>query len=538
MENLESDIVIIGSGIAGAMIAEKLSNKKLKVLILEARNLVDRQRSFQRYLNAPIKYPECPYPEMPHAPFPKAKEDKYFIQKGNDSFKSTYLRVAGGTTWRWLGVSLRLIPDDFIMKSKYNVGVDWPISYDNLEPWYEQAEKEIAVAGANGEDLGSPRKNKYPMPEIPFTNLDQFINKSLANTPYKLTHTPQARNSVIYDDRSVCCGSSCCVSICHIQAKYDATVHLKKAEKNGAILKHNCVVYKIISNKEKQITDVKFKVPNGHIYHAKGKIFILAANAIENAKLLLMSKNEDFPNGIANRSDQVGRNLMDHPSILTYGLTPEEIFPYRAPLETAGIDFARNGKFRNDFAAYRLKFNNDGWSFLIGGVNPFLESLVESGLSGNLLEKKYTNHVYRQIVMVAMTEQLPDQNNRIIPSYNNVDSIGIPRPEIHYSIDSYIKKSFEDSRKKMKFILETAKCTELKTPLNFFGSGHIMGTHKMGKNNLTSVVDENLQSHDHPNLFIVGAGVMPTTGTANPTLTIAALSLRCSQFILNKYFKV
>ena len=94
MENLESDIVIIGSGIAGAMIAEKLSNKKLKVLILEARNLVDRQRSFQRYLNAPIKYPECPYPEMPHAPFPKAKEDKYFIQK-NDIFSFSVIDSNG-----------------------------------------------------------------------------------------------------------------------------------------------------------------------------------------------------------------------------------------------------------------------------------------------------------------------------------------------------------------------------------------------------------------------------------------------------------
>ncbi len=538
MENLSSDIVIVGSGIAGSLMAERLTQKGIKVLILEAGDNVDRGEAFNRYTNAVLKIPESAYMEQAHAPFPTTLNDKYFIQKGKEIFKSTYLRVAGGTTWHWQGATLRLLPNDFKMKSKFNVALDWPIEYKDLEKWYEEAEVELGTAGFNGEDLGSPRQNKYPLPEIPFSNLDQFMLKSLKKSEYKIVHTPQARNSIVYDSRSACCGSASCIPICPVQAKYDATVHLNKAIKNGARLITNAVACEVIADTLSKISEIKFKTKDGKKYLVKGKTFILAANAIENAKLLLMSKSEKYKNGIANSSDQVGRNLMDHPIVLAYALTPEPVFPYRSPLSTSGIDDTRDGTFRNSFASYRLQFGNDGWTFPIGGLNPFIESLIEKGFTGKDLEKTYRESVYRQVAISAMTEQLPDPENRILPSYENLDSIGIPRPEIYYSLDNYTHNSFKDSKKKMSEILKVTNCKNILTIEDFFGAGHVMGTHRMGKNPKKSVVDENLKSHDHPNLFILGAGVMPTTGTANPTLTIAALSLKCSHYILKQHYKV
>ncbi|KAB8028477.1 GMC family oxidoreductase [Fluviispira multicolorata] len=538
MENLTSDIVIVGSGIAGSIMAERLSRKGLKVIILEAGSHVDRGKAFNTFINAVDKIPESAYEQQAHARFPLTVNESYFVQKGKELFKSTYLRVAGGTTWHWQGTVLRLLPEDFQMKSKYNVAFDWPITYNDLEFWYEEAEKELGTSGFNGEDLGSPRKNKYPLPEIPFSNLDQFMIASLKKSEYKIVHTPQARNSIPYDMRSACCGSASCIPICPVQAKYDATVHLNKAQKNGAKLVTNAVAYEVVSEKSGKISEIKFKIKDGKIFSVKGNTFILAANAIENAKLLLMSKSEYFKNGIANLSDQVGRNLMDHPVILAYGLAPERIFPYRSPTSTAGIDETRRGAYRKDFASYRLEISNDGWTFPIGGINPFVESLIEKGFKGKKLEDIYRESVYRQVTMAALTEQLPDPYNRVIPSYKNLDAIGIPRPEVYYALDSYTNKSFSDSRKKMIQILNLANCTQIKSPLEFYGAGHVMGTHRMGKDSKTSVVDEYLRSHEHHNLFLLGAGVMPTTGSANPTLTIAALSLKCSHYILNQYHKV
>jgi choline dehydrogenase-like flavoprotein len=231
---MDADVVIVGGGISGALVAEKLTSAGVKVLILEAGPRVDRGPAVMRFYDALVKVPECAYPNAAYAQHPLSDNlDFYYVQTGPDRFASTYLRQVGGTTWHWLGTCLRLVPDDFRLATRFGRGVDWPIDYATLEPWYGAAEREIGVAGDSAADLGSPRSSAYPMPEIPQTFLDRAIARAFEGTPYEVRSTPQGRNSTVRDDRPPCCGNNSCIPICPIQAKYDATVHIGRAEKGG-----------------------------------------------------------------------------------------------------------------------------------------------------------------------------------------------------------------------------------------------------------------------------------------------------------------
>ena len=201
-DDITADVIIVGSGVSGAILASKLAADGVKVAILEAGAAVDRQDALQIYWDALIKVPECPYPPVPEAMHPISNDLKFWYeQDGPDEFASTYLKVVGGTTWHWLGTCLRLVPNDFKLKTLYGQGVDWPISYDDIEPFYGMAEDEIGVAGDSADDLGAPRTTPYPMPEIPLTYLDKSFFKALDGTPYEVRSTPQGRNSQDRDNR-------------------------------------------------------------------------------------------------------------------------------------------------------------------------------------------------------------------------------------------------------------------------------------------------------------------------------------------------
>ena len=163
-EPLSAHVVIVGSGVAGMLVAYRLAQAGVQVLVLEAGPPVLRNDALTNYRNAVAKTPESPYPDTAYAPRPSVLDQEgYYVQEGPDNFKSTYVRRVGGTTWHWLGTSLRHLPNDFHMRSLYGVAEDWPLSYEELEPWYLEAEQELGVAGDNGQDLGSPRSGSYAM---------------------------------------------------------------------------------------------------------------------------------------------------------------------------------------------------------------------------------------------------------------------------------------------------------------------------------------------------------------------------------------
>jgi glucose dehydrogenase len=380
--------------------------------------------------------------------------------------------------------------------------------------------------------LGSPREHpEYAMLGLPMTYLDKQVQLAARSLGLDVLPTPQARNSIAYDERPPCCGSASCVPICPIAAKYDASVHATKAEKLGARIIENAVAHFIEVGDDEKITQVNFKRPDGSEESATGRIFIIAANAIETPKLLLMSRTDARPNGVANSSDMVGRNLMDHPVQLSWALAQNPVFPYRSPLENAGIENFRDGAFRSERAAFRMAIGEDGWSFPGTTPTSLAEEFINQGLIGSELRDAINNHVARQFRFASLIEQLPDPENRIVPAFDQLDAIGIPRPRIHYNLGSYVTDSMAEARRVAEDVFNAMNCTDIQHSEEHFGAGHVMGTYRMGANPTDSVVDSYQRAHDHPNLFLVGSGTFPTVGTANPTLTLVALALRSADFI-------
>jgi glucose dehydrogenase len=602
-EQKSYDVVIVGAGVAGAMLAYKLSNagRGLSVLVLDGGPEIpdDRSSYMEQFYLSMAKTPESPYPVMEDDPSPltldlntwQQQGSGYLIQKGPLPFSSTYERVAGGTTWHWLGTSLRLVPNDFKLFTNYlsqsgigDKAMDWPIGYEELEPFYCEAEQEIGVAGntANEDYLGitfgkdpqdPAQPYQYPMPEIPQSYVDQQVASGIGddmtydNTPVTVYPTPQGRNSIPYDDRRVCAGNTNCIPICPIQAKYDATVHVAKAQNLGVDVWYQTIATSVSVDTATGLVNginyIQYQEPNGPQTGSgtvTAKIYVLAAHAIETAKILLNSPIGQTGKVAANSSDQVGRNLMDHPVQLNYALAQNQVYPYRGPLATSGVESLRDGPFRSQRAAFRMEMGNEGWNWATGdpytsvnalitpGANPISgpHHTVTGGLIGTALKTQINAILTRQFRFGSLVEQLGLSTNRVTLSTQFKDNLGLPRPEITYDLDDYTKAGFAAASGAAQQIFNKMQAVDFTfvDPTNpsaftfngavylLQGAGHVMGTYRMGSDPQTSVVDATQRSHDHQNLYLLGSGVFPSVGTANPTLTIVALSIMAAEAIL------
>jgi choline dehydrogenase-like flavoprotein len=603
------DAIIVGSGVAGALLAKQLGLAGKKVLILEAGPPAPTNLNayMKQFYSAWTKVPESPYPpdlfsdpSTVNAGRPsvlsltaEAWQDpkkSYLIQKGKHPFGSTYERVGGGTSMHWLGTSLRLLPKDFRMMCEYSIFEDWPITYLELEPWYCAAEKEIGVSAFRKDQtyLDLTFSEEYPMPGIPQSLTDVAVAKAIDGmTVDKITltgksvrSTPAARNSLPYQSRRVCAGNTNCIPICPIQAKYDPTVTLNAALSTGNVeICYQTVASKLETDANEQISKIYFlqydkptSAPVPEDFRT-ATIYIVAANAIETPRLLLMSTGNRTPKGVANSTGLVGKNLMDHPFYVSWGLLPETadpVYPYRGPLSTSGIEDLRDGAFRANRAAYRIEIGNEGWNFALGG-DPSITTVdfvnghnisgankENNALFGRELVNRLNNVITRQIRLGFLVEQSPDELNCVQLSADpkNVDHLNLPRPEITYDLSEYTKAGLLAAKKMADAIFVRLGATQLtKVPdsndpsaidlsddgtpvrLQFLGAGHIMGTYKMGCNSKKSVVNSDQRSWDHKNLYLIGSGVFPTSATGNPTLTLAALTLRTADVMLHQDFK-
>jgi len=592
----EFDVVIVGSGIAGALAAYRLAKAKKKVLILEAGGVapesLGRRTMLENFITSSSKAPDAPFcgedvlpvdskidPAKRPPPYrfvqPNAVDGSnyyYYPEPDNPTnptrFKSYYERLVGGSTWHWQAIYVRMLPSDFRMHENFGVGYNWPISYHDIEPWYVDAEYEMGVAGSDEESreyyerlFHAYRSRRYPMPALARSYLDQHIAAaidgiSLADFPrqrLKVNTVPHAINSRDYNDRPACDGHTSCVPLCPTRARYEAIVHVEKALKAGAILRSQCVVTKLeLDDNKKTIKRVIYRRWDGDEDWVSGRIVVLAANGIENPRILLSS-------GAANRSDAVGRHLMDHPIKQSYALAPKPLFPFRGPQTTSDIAVFRDGPFRSSFAGFKTSIKNDGWSS-VGKIitaprgasipnrkptdtpNAFgtiLDFVENQKLFGAGLKNTVHDHATHQITLNSACEQLPLPENRVTLAMDKPDGFGIPRPQINYSLydgQGYVSKSFDVILKLHKLVFDKLGIHEMdqflqKDPSVYGGSGHIMGTTMMGSDPSKSVVDMHCRAHDHPNLFILGSSVFPTSSTANPTSTVAALSLRAADAI-------
>lgn len=522
-DELHADFVVIGSGICGALTALVLAQRGASVIILEAGPRVGRAQLLANFRNSPRRSDwMSPYPFSPWAPHPvyRPEDNEYLVQAGPYPYPAEYIRMVGGTTWHWAALAWRNVPNDKRMASLYGVGVDWPFDYDELDPYYQWAEELMGVAGAGEEHPESPRSQPFPMEAVAEPWAMRRIRERLAGT-YDVANNPVARNSRSFDNRPACCGSNNCQPICPVDAQYHGGLSADAAEAAGARLIANASVYQLEHDEQDRIVAAHYHDPEQNSHRVTGGTFVVAANGIETPRLLLMSTSGRFPNGIANRTDMVGRHLMDHPSTSLTFDADEDLWLGRGPQSPSSISELRDGPFRSEYSAYRLDFTN------ISRVDSTTQRLLLEGVYGPEFERRLRHSAAREMSVKTVLEVLPRPENRITLS-SRKDAFGLPRPQVHYAIDDYTRGGAVDARQHFNRIAELMGGNNLRfTADDFFANNqHICGTVSMGTDPNISVCDGWGRTHDHENLFLVGTGVLPTAGTANSTLSAVAVALR------------
>ncbi|WP_405977442.1 GMC family oxidoreductase [Streptomyces sp. NBC_00158] len=578
------DVIVVGAGVAGSLVAHRLGLRGRRVLVLEA-GAADPADPHAAFVTASAKVPGSPYTPHPAAAWPEVTDlagadgapgfraAGHLLQDGPLPYASGYLRVNGGTGNVWTGLAPRMLPEDFDTES-FGYGRSWPIGYDELEPFYRAAEEELGVAADADEQrervgLPLPAGHVFPMGAIPASHLDRHLAAGLdgrrVKDPVALTEvelrvvgTPHARNGVPdprYDGGrgyvprgrggrpspdSRCAGHASCIPHCPSHAKY-TPLKTQGRWSTSVELRARSVVSRVLVDGTGRATGVEYRSYDGTVSAARADVVVLAAHAVENARLLLLSE-------LAARSGQVGRNLMDHPVLLTWGLMPEAVGAYRGPGSTSGFEGFRSGPARRTRAPFRIEIGNWGWVWAGGPVDADVAELVtRQRLFGTGLRRAVADRIPRQFTLQFEMEQGADPANRVTLHPTERDALGLPRPLVTYDLDDHVKAGMAAARavSEQIFTLIGAEDHTDYGPASawpgrfeyggrtygYRGAGHAAGTHVMGEAPGTSVVDARQRCWDHPGLYAVGCGSMPSVATSNPTLTMAALALRSAEAI-------
>src|SRR4029077_20709189 len=223
-------------------------------------------------------------------------------------------------------------------------------------------------------------------------------------------------------------------------------VHLAQFEKNGGALHAETTATFVEVGDQGVVSGIRFKRRDGSEGRATGRVYVLAAHAIETPRLLLASRQPKAPNGVANHSDQVGRNLMDHPTQLSWALSKDPLWPYRGPLSTSGIENLRDGSFRRKRPAFRIEIGNDGWSWPTGAPITTASDLANLGMTGKALDAELLRLTSRHIRLASLVEQMPDPANRVTLDPDEKDMYGVPRPRIAYRLDDFTRTGLAAAR--------------------------------------------------------------------------------------------
>ena len=526
-ERLDADVVIVGSGIAGSMVACGLVRAGIRTIVLEGGPEVTRAELHERFLETKVYRPTDLDPRVDYAPTTDPDDpDAYFINTGNNSYNIHMSKMLGGTTWHWSGGSHRLLDVDFRLKSTYGVGIDWPIDYADLEPWYSKAEHEIGVSAPTGDPVAKRRSVPTPMSDFAWPYMYVKLKEILAPHGYDLNAGSHARNSMEYDNRPACRGNNTCWPLCPIGAQYGAIFHLDKARALGAEVRVQSLAVRIETDDDNKVRQIIYRKPDGSQETIRAKLFVLAANGLECPKLLLASSSERAPEGLANTSGQVGRNLMDHPTVNTAFAAKEPVFGGRGPISFGQVNGTEDGPFRSHRAAASLAFDNRI------SVDEITLNALRKGLSGDALEREIRFRSLHTCTLASEVEMLPDPASRITLDWDRRDSAGQPRMRINLNFDDYTLRSLDHIEAEHDRIMDIIGVVDHTRAKARYFSNHPSGTTRMGLDPKTSVLDRDCRAHDHANLFVVSSSVMPTSGgPAGPTLTIAALALRAASAI-------
>ncbi|MDO5641538.1 MAG: GMC family oxidoreductase [Paracoccus sp. (in: a-proteobacteria)] len=526
MAEHDADVVVVGSGSLGSLVALQLARAGKSVIVLEAGPETPDWKVTENFRNSARQNNfNAPFPDVPYAPNSFTPGYVTSTLEGIDVFPGT-LRTVGGTSRHWTAATWRLLPEDMALKSSFGLAVDWPITYDDLEPFYTAAEYEIGVNGLVGFDESGqglnrtypPRSKPFPLPPEAKPYSIQRLQQRLAPLGYRVDIAPSSRLSQPYDGRPACVGNNMCNWNCPVGAKHSGVHVVQKIRKLGVEVRANSIVDQIETGDGGRITAISYLSPQGERSRLTARVFVLAGHGFETPKLLLM-------NELAGRSGMVGRNLMIHPTIDMTLLADSPLWVGRGQNIHGAIMQRRNQPDRDRIPSTRYDLLNSPQSVGIA------DSALAERQIGAVLDRTIRDQSERIFTFEALTEDLPDPANAITLNAGYKDALGLPGLALSYRISDYTNANLPRLMDDFANFLQATNGTRISAPTVWICQQHIMGTVRMGAVAEDAVVDRDLRSFDHDNLFLVTTGVMPTAGGVNPTLTGMALAIRAGQTI-------
>ena len=526
------DFVVVGSGAAGGVVAKELATAGFRVVVLE-------------------QGPWRTEREFPHDEL-KVFQQSFFTNdwsKQPNTFRASekeearvqpcvmYGRGVGGTSVHFTANFWRFRPIDFQEASRKGTiagtGLaDWPITYEELEPYYAKVEWEIGVAGAPGPH-DPPRSRPFPMPPHPPKPTGVLLERGARKLGWTAQAAPMAITSREYQGRSPCVQCGFCLGFgCEVRAKSSTLVTMiPRAVATGRCeIRPNSYVRKIETDKRGRALGVKYFDAEKKQVFQRARAVVVCANGAETPRLLLMSANAVYPNGLANSSGMVGKHLMFNGGGFAVGAFDHEVNGYkglvvtRIVMDTYELDpklgLAGGGGF--DF-----RFDQTPIGFAFGGLPPGTPRW------GKEYKKALAHYYTRSVLAYGHTTSLPVPTNSISLDPKAKDDWGLPAIRMTYRDhpqDLKLYQYFSDRAKDLLDAAGAAKSWQLPVNSQQF-SVHLLGTCRMGNDPRTSVVDKFHRAHDVPNLFVVDGSSLVTSGRGQPTMTIQALAFRAAEHI-------
>ena len=528
---VESDICIIGSGITAVLAAAKLAEEtEARIVMVEAGGYSTNQRDRAQARADWQAYGATPW-RNDHVPRQNAV--------GTTHGFSPNMHV-GGLAMHWGAVTPRYAPEDFRVRSLFGVGDDWPISYDDLEPFYQEAEERIGISGEQGPAAMDPRSKPFPMPPLPLTYNLGLLREWMTRAGVATWSQPSAKNSVPYDGRPPCQRCDTCYPICPTRAKYTPEDTIK-----GNFLRRVGVITNTL------VRRLHADPRTGRLTHAtanhstdrdsevefRARHFVLAAGFTWSPHLLLLSADSANPDGLANRSGLVGKYLAGHRNIGAQVRLPMRLFPgINSQHSLVSKQFMRSPAteryLRHDLRVWESSF----------GQEPRWRGVEGEPLFGDAMLEDWRGRTRSGVARLrAYYDVLPARDSEITLDAGTRNAFGDPMPRLTYrdAPESVALRAFSEETIRQRF-REFARAGDgevisSESAAADIGQEHPGGGCRMGNDPATSVVDRDGRAHDHENLFIAGAPTNVTASCCNGTLTFAALGLMTAGRLAREY---
>ncbi|MDA1280782.1 MAG: GMC family oxidoreductase [Chloroflexi bacterium] len=512
----------MGSGASGAAVTWSLSAGGFKVVCLE-------QGPWVPPSSYPTNSADWQYLQRTtwdYSPNVRKLPADYPVNDEHSQIKVVMYNAIGGSTIHWTAHVPRFHPSDFRVKSLDGVAEDWPISYFDLEPYYDLNDEMMGCSGINGDPANPPRSPRQ-MPPLPLGPDGERMARAFDSLGWHWWPSDSHVNSTEYRGRQACnyCGPIGLNCDRGARASSDIT-YLPDAIKLGADVRPNSTVYEITTGPDGRATGANYYNSKGEQEFQPANSVVVAGNGIGTPRMLLHSRSRIHPNGLANSSGMVGKNLMFHVYAGATGLFNDLGSPtYRGPL----ANIIMSQEFYETDPSRDFK---RGYTFQVGRGQGPAPTAIGNVPWGKNHHVEFDQRFGKTMGLGAIGDDLPEEINRVELDTKQTDRHGIPAPKITYRVSENSKRLLAHGVKSARKVLEAAGAHRIfENPFSTNTGWHLMGTARMGDDPGRSVVDRFGQSHDADNLFIVDGSVFVTGAAVNPTPTIQALALRTADYI-------